>query len=305
MSTQAGREQKSGSVVLVVACLVGLVFGGGLTWLAMKYGGGGSKKDHVGPPQTSASSPLPIGLDIGFARPRPVTAAKNEDFDVSLTDWTHIVARGNQSATTPQAWYDVLVGPAVDSSSPPPVDIKGSFKYKGVASNPRIQFGDGIVYLRGRWIIPTTRRIRGVSPGGTMIPGDPALVPDPITLEEIVDGGLVVFSDATRDVVFFTPDSVSNKATLVLRQWKATATGPDTPPDSEIPDPMQIFKGNYYIIETDGTGKKLTVTPIIWNNPPGGHDASIRAILDRVNTNQAALTLQGVQGLPPVPALVP
>jgi hypothetical protein len=305
MSSQAGREQKSGSVVLVVACLAACVFGGGVTWLAMKYGGGSSKKLHDDTPQTSASSPLPIGLETGFARPRPVTAAKNNDFDVSLTDWTHIVARGNQFAPTPQAWYDALVGPTVDSSNPPPVGIKGSFEYEGVASNPRIQFGDGIVYLRGRWIIPTTRRIRGVSPGGTMIPGGSSAVPVPITGEEIVDGGLVVFSDATRDIVFFTPDSTSNKATLVLRQWKATASGPDTPPDSEVPDPMQILKGNYYIIKTDSTGTKLVVEPVKWNNTPTTPDASIRAILVQVNANQAALTLQGVQGLPPVLPLVP
>jgi hypothetical protein len=264
-------------------------------------------------PSSTGPSEVSAGMTIGFTRPRPAMRM-NKDLDVELREWSHLVAKGDQSAPPPQpkeAWYDILVGP-----SDVTLTSKIPFKLKGHFSNPRVQVENALMYLSGRWIIPTTRRIRGVSPGGLMsdptIPGlsgaSGSMTPIPCAnvdnQDEIVEGKLVVFTDATRDVVFFAPGAKTPTATLVLRQWTAGMGSPNEPtPGNEVPECFQISSGYYYVISFDATLGKQKATAYAWNLATGTHDQSIKDILKRVNTQVIGLDYTSVVSV--IPQLKP
>jgi hypothetical protein len=246
------------------------------------------------------STPVPIGvsdvsagMSTGFTRPRPAMR-KNEDLKAVLPEWCHLVAKGDQSLSPPslrEAWYDILVGPS-DAAVPniTPAQIEGHF------SNPHVRLDNGIGYLSGRWIIPRTRRIRGVSPGGNLygagvVGGAPQPEPiDPASCaigdDQVIEGRIVVFTDKTRDIVFFAPDAVPSTMTLVLKQWMPGSTNPrdEEPPLADtLFECQQITSGNYYIVTFDSVSKKQTVATKPWNLTSGTHGADVKEIITRVN----------------------
>ena len=262
-------------------------------------------------PQPTDVSDVSAGMSIGFTRPRPAKRL-NKELNATLAEWSHLVAKGDQSLSPPnlrEAWYDILVGPS-DAAMPnvTPALIEGHF------SNPHVRIGNGIAYLSGRWVIPRTRRIRGVSPGGTFYGGGGpggAVVEDTVDPascaignDEVIDGRLIVFTDATRDIVFFVPGATPTTATLVLKQWK---TGSADPRDEEPPladtayECQPISSGKYYIVSFDAATKKQKVTETLWNLGSGAHTAAAKEIITRVNSKVDALEyLSVVKRVPPL-----
>lgn len=307
----AVKNVKAWVVAGTIISLTGCVLTAAVLWRPAP-----AREGHPGGPGPVPGGPSDVsaGMTIGFTRPRPAMRM-NKDLDVELREWSHLVAKGDQSPPAPQpreAWYDAVVGPA-DFATPPAIPVK----LRGHFSNPRLELENGVVYLTGRWILPTTRRIRGItvggivlggsgSPGlptvGTPVPSGP-IVPVPCgNVEEIVEGQLVVFTDAERDVVFFAPGAVPSTVTLVLRQWVTGMASPEEPtPGNEVPECFLISSGNYYVVAFDVASGKQKITPYAWNLTKGTHEQSIKDILNQVNTQVIVLDYTSVVTvLPPL-----
>lgn len=238
-------------------------------------------------------SDVSAGMSQGFTRPRPAMR-NNWDLKATMSVWNHLVAKGDQSISPPQfreAWYDILVGP---SNMADPVNNPASIE--GRVGNPFVRIDNGIAYLSGRWIIPRTRRIRGVSPGGTFygagVTGDP-ITDDPVDpasctvgSDQVIDGRLVIYSDSTKDIVFFAPGANPPTATLVVKNWKtgSLGAGRSEPPFASTDFVCQtITSGNYYVVMYNEDTIKHDVTTVAWSLESGTHEAYAKDVITRVN----------------------
>jgi hypothetical protein len=182
--------------------------------------------------------------------------------------WHHFVARGIQSGnpSSSEAWYDIVAGP-FDAAAKP-------LALAGLSSNPRLSLNHGMVYLRGRWVIPTTRRLRGTSGGGQLLMPDGTTVGPMavacLNVDQVVKGTLVVSSDDDRDIVFFPAGQgeeadPSPPVQVVLRGWKPECNSPDASANCEVTTCEEIKAGYYYVISTDRANRKQRIEPYPWN----------------------------------------
>jgi hypothetical protein len=240
------------------------------------------------PPASSALSP---GQVLGFSSPRPI-APNHWTFSTPVSDWRHMVARGDQTAATEperKARYDVLAGPF--SSGPTTMTIDG---WQGADAHPRLGFSNGVMYARGRYIIPGTRRLRGTSGGGqhNILGGSGSNAP--CDSEDIVpiQGTIVVYSGLDKDIVFYPSghdEHPTNFPKIVLRGWlgQSGCVSPDYGTGCEVGTCLTIRPGYYYVVTTNEATRTQTAVEIPWTIPAGSsltHDPQARDVITLVNS---------------------
>jgi hypothetical protein len=235
-------------------------------------------------------------MTSGFSPVRPATPV-NEALLGTFTDWSHVVGRGVQippggdSSNVPR--FDVLAGPLNSSSEP--------MSLRNIGSSLRLRIDNGAVYLRGRWIVPTTRRHRGINSGGTfhLLNNSPAETFILNTCEEnatlVHEGTLVDYSDANKDIIMYPAGHSATANTpikIVLRHLKINAAciSPDdliaAGNSCEDPECVEITPGNYYVITTNAVTGRQTITTFPWAIPANStltHDPHAKALVTLIN----------------------
>jgi hypothetical protein len=231
---------------------------------------------------------LPEGIQKGFAPPRPASP-DNPAFVQQLTGWHHLVAKGPQvniPGVDPNGWYDALVGPL------DPAD--GPVTLAGAGTNPRLNVrSSGVIYLRGRWIAPTTRRTRGISGGGTFY-GRPEVSVECPGGKLNYEGTLLVYSGPDKDIIMYPKEQgepgTNNTVTIIRRHWNPGCSDADFGPNCEAPECFQMTPGNYYVFTSDTVNRKVLVSTFPWAIPAGSgmtHDPKARQMIIAVNNTIA------------------
>lgn len=227
---------------------------------------------------------------------------------VTVSSWMQIEKRSRPGVTPDST---MLVGPALGETS-------GAVSAGSGQGEPRLV--NGIAALAGRWVIPTTRRIRGITQGGIHLGGTAggggttgsggseglvagaAMTPDEDLLTPPA-GTLIVSSDAGSDVVFFPALGPASQLRLVLRGWKAGFAGPDDEEGCEVPTALSLPSGHYCIVTTDASMRMQRATIIPWTMPatsPQKHSAQVIGTIALIN---AQIKARGLESTMPALAM--
>ena len=247
---------------------------------------------------------------------RPVVATPAREPMQTLADWRHVEVK-DLPGTAPSV--SMLLGPAIGE---PVASLSEGFGQTGGGFGERAGSSDsrlnsGIAVLAGRWVIPTTRRIRGITQGGIQLPdgGDgggsgaagggseaSGLVAPGATGNAA--GTLIVSSDSRCDIVFFPGTDTGAELRLVLRGWKAGFSGPDDADSSEVPAALALKSGHYCVVTTDPDKRMQRAVTYPWKLPTGStlrHPPDAIEVVVRLNAQITARGLTGKMKLLPVP----
>ncbi len=234
----------------------------------------------------------------------------------SLTDW-RLVEVKDLTGTAPNA--TMLVGPAIGESS---ASVSEGFGASGGGFGDRAGSSDsrlnsGIFGQAGRWVIPTTRRIRGITQGSIQVPdggsgGGDGASGESSGFAPLMSGGgggasdtLIVSSDSRCDIVLFPAGSRIGELRLVLRGWKAGFTGPDDSEASEVPTSLTLPSGSYCVVTTDPDKRMQRAVAYPWTLAPGAqqrHPPDVIEVVNRINAQIRSRGLSGKMRLLTVPA---
>ena len=236
----------------------------------------------------------------------------------SLSDWRHVEVKGIPG-TAPRT--TMLVGPAIGESSAWVSEgfgaSGGGFGDRAGSSDSRLN--SGIFCQAGRWVIPTTRRIRGITQGSIQVPdgaggagGGDGAGGESSGFAPLMSGGgggaeetLIVSSDSRCDIVLFPAGSRSGELRLVLRGWKAGFTGPDDSEASEVPTSLSLPPGSYCVVTTDLDKRMQRAVAYPWVLAAGAkerHPPDVIEVVVRLNAQIHSRGLAGKMRLLPVPS---
>jgi hypothetical protein len=243
-------------------------------------------------------------MTSGLSPLRIATPVHNE-LEGTLTEWSHFVGRGIQpvGADLPNVpRFDVLAGPLNTSFGPMAVE--------NVGGSLRLRLENGSMYLRGRWIVPTTRRQRAITGGGTTAVTEQTLIESMLTspcevgATLVHEGTLAVYSGPNKDILMYPAGHSETPGTpikIVLRHLKidAACATPDTSPACELPECHDLMPGNYYVITTNEFDGRQTITRYPWNitgqsGVPTAHDPHARALITQINQRIGIVNIPSV-----------
>lgn len=239
--------------------------------------------------------PLPRGiahsrngeLGVTIALPRQMMF-EGETASSVLSSYHHFTVSSGKG----DELYSFITGPTskdVNSSGDPTSAVELNRPVPTSAGNDtavaiRVPRGGG--YIRGTWPVPATRRVRGTTQ--TIIRGDTTK-----SLENTHTGGLVVYTDLTRDIVYLEPargPSADPSVTLeVLR------------PNGNVQGVITLRSGFYYILTTNGNNTVIS-DELPWDSTgePVPHSPVARAALDSIRNAAISSGISALQGLPPL-----
>lgn len=239
----------------------------------------------------------PIGTPRAVVRPSTM---------VNVTSWMQIEKRRSPGAAPEST---MLVGPAPGESS-------GAVSEGTGMGEPRLV--NGVAALAGRWVIPTTRRIRGITQGSIHLGGTTGggsggsegllagsgMSPDSVTLAAS-SRTLIVSSDSAADVVFFPAGTAASELRLVLRGWKSGYAGPDDEEGCEVPTALSIASGHYCVVTTDASMRMQRATVVPWMIPATSsqsHSSQAIAVIALINAQIKARGLEATMPVLPIPS---
>lgn len=239
-------------------------------------------------PARAGGSPLARGLapasetDIGVAAsvPRRIIAPA-ETLNYTWSAYHHLAVSNALGGYL----YDFIAGPTSKAVIPPgnpTVDVE---LHRSMIT-PRIIYGGG--YVRGTWPVPATRRVRGTTQTFS-VEGVEMLFP--VTYQ----GGLVVYTDPSRDIVFVEP-TLGRPADSAVEVQVLTPSGlPQTV--------ITVAPGFYHILTTNSAGTSTLISdPFPWNSigQEVSHNPYARAALDSIRAAAISSGLASMKDLPPL-----
>jgi hypothetical protein len=235
-------------------------------------------------------------------RPGAQRVAVRPSSVATISAWTQIEKRSRPGIAPDST---MLVGPAVGEASAAVSEGSGQ-------GEPRLV--NGIAAFAGRWVIPTTRRIRGITQGGIQfggttpggggsegVVGAAGLLSDP-AIPTTQGRTLIVSSDPSSDVVFFPAGGAASELKLVLRGWKAGFTSPDDEEGAEVPTALTLRSGHYCVVTTDASMRMQRAAIVPWSIPTGStltHSPQVIGVLALIN---AQIKARGLESVMPVVA---
>lgn len=142
------------------------------------------------------------------------------------------------------------------------------------------------IYLRGTWEVPQRRRTRSrtISSG---IVGSESYV-------ETYDGGIIVSSDETEDIVYVEPPRSGDPTDPVYVAFTTTS-------GTVVYPSYKLLRGCYYIVTDDPKDGVVVSSPYPWaSTPEHPHNPTAKAIFDEVRSAAIASGVPQLAGLPPL-----
>lgn len=249
-------------------------------------------------PARSGGSPTVRGVaqattsNLGGAVSAPRQNMAENETAVYVWNTYHYLSVSNATGVD---LYDFLAGPTSKDIAPPgqpDVEVELSRPASTPPGGPsaiasRVAHGGG--YIRGTWPVPATKRVRGTTATFTL---------GQVTsfVANTHQGGLVVYTDATRDIIFVEPAQAGQPADPQVPIQVLSPAG--------VEQTQLMVEAGFYYILTSNSANTLTLIsePFPWDSTGHEmpHNAIARAAFNSIRNAAISSGVSSLKGLPPL-----